>query len=206
MKKIILAIGFVMLVFAVQAQKTGKDSIASNKRNELLVDFVPLTLTSNHNPGYLGLMYRRNFNKISLRAKVEGSGGGSRSDFHNHGPYGYMIRTSVGIQKNVPLTNFCQFYWGADLFYFNRNRYSRDSSSTFLTNTNAVGLAPLVGIKFSLGKRFVIGVENSGSFSYQDHSKKQTNPPPYTIVTPSHSSSVDFNVTNGLRVFLGLKF
>jgi hypothetical protein len=213
MRKIFLIFGFILATVYAQAQKTGKDSTSSVKKNELLLEVKSPTLNTYLNNDNFGIMYRRNYNKVSLRLKLDGSYGSRYNPHYNINYNGdilshhqYYIKSSIGIQKNVPITNYCQFYWGGDLFYANGYTAIQDTASKGSSSINSIGLSPFVGLKFSLGNRLSLGVENSGNLSYNNYLRKRMFNDPSILDYRSYKESFSFRPSNGIRLYLGIRF
>ncbi len=206
MKKIFLIAGFVFFVFQLRAQQSEKDSIESFKKNDLLVDFRPLTFYSYSYSNDIGIMYRRKIKKVSMRVRVSGSYRDYNRDNGNYYNQSFYVRPSIGIQKNVSLLPTCQFYWGADVFYAYRYNNSLETSNTTETITSSVGFSPLVGIKVLVKKKLVLGIENSGVFSFDSAFKKHRYSDPLLVDNNTQLESFNFNPSNGLRFFIGFNF
>jgi hypothetical protein len=206
MNKNNIIIVLVFLSANVFAQKSIKDSgLVVLKKNELVLE-TTANLTKLNTPS--GFMYRRNFkNKISARVKLNGTYGDSRQSSANVSNKNYSYSGSIGLQKNVAITKICQFYWGADVAYSHKYSSSSDTSETIVNTTNTVELDPLVGVKFTFKNRFILGVENLGSYSYKMSSNKQT----YTdllIFTNAKTSTAAFSFAYSKTVlfYVGFNF
>ncbi|HWZ21298.1 MAG TPA: hypothetical protein VNW06_01520 [Cytophagaceae bacterium] len=208
MKKIILVIGFMSLIAGAQAQKMLKDSSMSlpAKKNELLGDFRPITFSSSTTFTNGGMMYRRNYNKVSLRFRANGSYSDNGNSVNYTDVLSWYVHSSIGIQKNVPLTKLCQFYWGADLFHEYDYRYTTDPTYINRTKTNIVGISPFAGVKFTFKRRVILGIENSGAFYYSSARRHEGYTDPSIATNIYWTKAFKYNPATNVLVFVGFNF
>lgn len=180
-----------VLFFTVSATaQIVKDSAVYKRKHELVLN-VNTNRTSLLVPS--GLMYRINFKKVSLRMKLDGG-----YDYYNyHKTSTYDIAPSIGIQKNVNFTNNFQFYWGADLGYRYQARHSSDTTAHYLSESNLIGLSPLIGVRYYY-KRMIIGLESSGGFNYVNKTNN------YSV--RGRQESFDFQLMNATKFYIGFTF
>ncbi len=203
MKKIffilILSSGFA----TCYAQKFSKDSNFVQKKNDLVIE-TGSNLTQLNAP--TGIMYRRNFKKISLRIRLTGNYKDSYSTNTLRTKEQYSFTSAVGLQKNVQFTKIFSFYWGSDLTYSQNFSSLKDSVINNRRTITAAGLAPFVGIKLTL-RRFIMGAENSGEVDYA-HSEtiNDRNDGTYSTHIESKINSFDFYYSRMVRFYFGFNF
>ena len=207
MKKIILVIGLMLIVLGVEAQKNSRDSSkVVLKKNELLGDFRPITFSSSTTFTNGGIMYRRNYKKVSLRLRANGSYSDNGQSVSVVDNFSYYVHSSIGLQKNVPLTKICQFYWGADLFHEYDYKYTTDPTYINKTKTNLVGLSPFAGIRLTFKRTFVIGVENSGNFNFTSSIRHETYTDPSIPRNTYWTDGFKINYATNVLFFIGFAF
>lgn len=212
MKKLILFSCFVFIFFGAFSQRSKKDSLIVDRKNELLLNCKAMAFTQSsiygENFNY-GFMYRRTIKKNAIRATINfidfTRGQGSSTDYRKNNS-NYL---STGIQRNIPGKKVFQFYWGGDLFYANYNASERFQTATGFDYsrkeiTKSIGLAPFFGLKTTILNRIIIGVEQTSVLSYNENTKYYG--PSNAPASPSKSSSMNFNLFNGLRFMAGIKF
>ncbi len=204
MKKLFLITLLTYSIGTVYAQRSTKDSNFVSKKNELLLE-VPATLTQLSAPS--GLMYRRNFKKASLRVRLTGTYRDSYSTNTLRTNQQYSFSSEIGVQKNVPITSIFQFYWGGDLSYAQSVSSIKDSVNNNRKTNNSFGLLPLVGFKFTFRKRFVMGVENAGSFTFVEAlNRADRDDGTYSTHIESRSNSFNFSYSKNARFYFGMNF
>ena len=200
MKKVI----FIMLIACMAGSayaQSKSDSSSSVRKNELMLSLNTLHAYSSI-PG--GILYRRNFKNISLRVGLNGNYQnalrGSSGRLEN-----YSIASTLGIQKNIRLTDRFDMYWGGDLSYTYRNNFYKDSTYERTSDVNSIGISPFVGIRYSY-KRLVLGVETSGNFSYNIDRQRETPYGSFTSPANFDQRSMNFNLINSTKFLIGIKF
>lgn len=184
-------------VFAQQVS----DSSSSVRKNELMLSLNTLHAHSNI-PG--GILYRRNFKNISLRVGLNG-GYQNRLRGTSGKLENYSIIPSIGIQKNVRLTDHFNLYWGVDLLYAHHNSFYGDSTYERTNNLNSIGISPLIGVRYTY-KRLVLGVETSGNFSYNIHQRHESLSGIPATPNNFYEQSMNFNLINSTKFTIGIKF
>jgi hypothetical protein len=204
MRKIFFIIILTFVVAGAYAQTSRKDSNFVAKKNELIIE-IPANLTQLNIPS--GIMYRRNFKKISMRVRLTGSYRDSYSTNTLQTSRQFSYTPAVGFQRNVRVASICQFYWGADLAYSKSVTSLKDSVINNRNFTNTIGLLPFVGIKFTFGKRLIMGAENAGAYNYKHLvTIDDRNDGTYNTHIESNSNSFSFSYSKNVRFYLGLNF
>ncbi len=207
MKKGSIVVLIACMAWNANAQTS--DSITTKRKNELLIDLGHAGPEARYQPG---ILYRRNFTKTSLRLRVNGNSALNRHAITGQEERTIQYRAAIGLEKNVPLRNNFQFYWGAEAFYsgtYVSNHSIPDSLLNVLYHNiqhrDVVGLAPLVGLKFHY-KRLAAGVELSGLLGYVRQRYRYESPDLIAAVPDTHQESFDFSLHNAGDVFIGFTF
>ena len=201
MKKVIFLMLIACMVGAAYAQPT-TDSTSTNRKNELMLNLKALHAIS-HSPA--GIMYRRNFKNVSLRIGLNGTYQNRYRASSGNRIENYVISPSLGIQKNVRLSNHFDLYWGGDLVYTYRDSFRSDNTMERNENFNSFGVSPFVGIRYRY-KRLVVGFETAGNFSYRIHHQRESFTDPLTSPDNFNRQSMDFSPFYNTRFFIGIRF
>jgi hypothetical protein len=200
MKKVIFIMLMACMACPIYAQTN--DSSKAERKNELVVNLKSLHAHS-HSPG--GIMYRRNFKNVSLRVGLNGTYHNRLRSSTNTRTESYVVSPSLGIQKNVRLSDHFDFYWGGDLVYTYRESFRSDSTLERSKNMNSFGVSPFAGIRYSY-KRLVLGFETSGNLSYRIQTQRENLSDPLGNPDNYHRESMNFSPFYNTRFFIGIKF
>lgn len=131
-------------------------------RNEINLDIASLFRPETS----ITVLYRKHFQKSSLRIKLSGTYSYSNFEQGNFDGQKKLIGVSNGYGWERDINHKkCQFYYGADaLLSYQQEKLT--GSTEMLTHIIKAGILPLLGYKFSINEKFSVGAEASAKTRY----------------------------------------
>ena len=244
MKKLkLLALTAAWILFASITASAQKDSLPASY-HELALDVAPI-ITRVYSPNVSSFLYRYHCGNGAIRARIDISlnnstntsngttttGGGIPTTDTNNTNYKYNYSSftlRAGYQHSYN-TGRARFYMGLDgifsyAMYDNTSTSTRTASGTETINTGeaksstiGLGIAPVAGVQYRMGRYFTLGIEEYIPAIYTDGQTTTTSSETFVpgIQNTINNSRTDgtnkgwtltFNPVNNLSIFIGFKF